>query len=187
MPLNDHLDLPKFVSKTDEDRFFLALASAERSHSDDPKARHVYQSGVGAVIVNRGRLVARAANILPPALKAGHAEADRSISEEERYHFIEHAERAAIFSGLHAHELLAGGTIYCTRFACSDCARAIIWAGLRKAVFGAGYGGEARWIASQRAARDMLRLAGVKVRVIATAGAGLPTGSTGPLSGVDQK
>ena len=158
--------LPTFRTQTDADRYFLELASAERSHSDDPKARHVYQSGVGAVIVNAGRIVARSANVLPPFLKKRHVDTERSIDEEERYHFVEHAERAAIFKALQAHENLNGGTIYCTRFACSDCARAIIWVGLRRAVFAAGFGNEGRWIASQRAALDMLRFSGVKVRVM---------------------
>jgi dCMP deaminase len=124
------------------------------------------QSGVGAVLVGSRGIIAQSANILPPALKSRHEAQNSTITEEQRYHFIEHAERAAIFQALLAGESLQGATIYCTRFPCSDCARAIVWAGIRRAVFATGYTGEARWLESQRAAMHILRKAGVVARVL---------------------
>lgn len=171
MNLPPHLPslIPKFSGKTDADRFFLALALGERFQSDDPKSRQVLQSGVGAVIVSKTAILAMSANVLPPALKAQHEKESRAISEEERYFFIEHAERSAIFKALLEGKSLIGSTIYCTRFPCSDCARAIVWAGIKRAVFGTGYAGEARWLASKRAAVHILRKAGVTVRVLSVA------------------
>lgn len=159
--------MPRFSGKTEADRYFLTMALAERSASDDPKSRQVIQSGVGAIIVRKNEVVSRSANVLPPRLKEAHIERRTDISEHERYHFIEHAERAAIFKALLANEKLEGATIYCSRFACSDCARAIVWSGISRAVFATGYAGEQRWLTSQRAAMDILRLSGVTVRVLA--------------------
>lgn len=169
--------LAKSSQKTEADKFYLTLALGERLRSDDPKARRVMQSGVGAVIVGRQGIIAQSANVLPPALKAHHQAHNRVITEEERYHFIEHAERAAIFQALLSGENLQGATIYCTRFPCSDCARAIVWAGIRRAVFATGYAGEARWLESQRAALHILRKAGVVARVL-----NLETNDDGSLS-----
>lgn len=116
------------------------------------------------------------ANVLPPALKAQHQETGRLISDEERYYFIEHAERAAIFEALLRGEDLTGATLYGSRFPCSDCARAIVWAGISRAVFATGYAGEARWLESQRAAVHILRNAGVTVRVLTVVGFGQELG-----------
>jgi dCMP deaminase len=126
----------------------------------------VLQSGVGAVIVGKQGIIAQSANVLPPALKSHHQRHNREITEEERYFFIEHAERAAIFTALNQRADLKGATLYGTRFPCSDCARAIVWAGIKRAVFATGYAGEARWLESQRAAVHILRKAGVVVRVL---------------------
>lgn len=110
--------------------------------------------------------IARSANVLPPLLAAAYRDNGDVVADDDRYFVIEHAERAAIFRALVAGHSLAGSTIYCTRFPCSDCARAIIWAGIRRAVFPSGFAGEGRWIGAQRAALQMFRQAGVKVRYL---------------------
>jgi dCMP deaminase len=158
--------VPNFKGKTEADRFYLTLALGERINSDDPKARRIQQSGVGAIIVGKKGILAQSANVLPPALKRDHDRHSRTISEEERYHFIEHAERAAIFKAMLRCTDLTGSTLYCSRFPCSDCARAIVWAGIDRAVFATGYAGEAHWLKSQQAARHILRRAGVTVRIL---------------------
>lgn len=166
LPIGDEADVPRFDRKTDADRHFMRLAMILRAESDDPKAQFVALSGVGALIVGRNGILAQSANVLPPSLKAHHLTLGHSISEEERYFFLEHAERAVIFKGLMAGKDLAGSTLYCTRHPCSDCARAIVWAGIRRGVFASGYGAEGRWLQSQRAARHILRNAGVVVRIL---------------------
>jgi dCMP deaminase len=114
----------------------------------------------------RDEVLAQSANVLPPALKESLLRVGSSISPAERYFFIEHAERAAIFKALLGGKDTRGSTIYCTRFPCSDCARSIVWAGIKRAVFATGYSEEVRWIDSQRAAVKLLRDAGVTVRIL---------------------
>jgi dCMP deaminase len=159
-----------FDSQTAADQFYLSEALSERANTDDPKGKIVLQSAVGAVIVKDNELLARSANVLPPALKIHMGLTGASINDESRYHLIEHAERSAIFKAMNAGTHIQGGTIYCTRFPCSDCARAIVWAGLSRAVFGGGFGGEKHWQASQRAALKILRDSGVRVRYLNVTG-----------------
>ena len=155
-----------FSSQTEADRFFLEIAMSERAASDDPKAKVSAPSGVGAVITSNNREISRSANVLPPKISDERSATGQLVEAEERYHIIEHAERAAIYKALNAGNDLNGATIYCTRFPCSDCARAIVWAGISRTVFPSGFAGEERWLTSQRAALDMLRQAGVTVRYL---------------------
>ena len=152
--------------KTAIDLYYLKIAFEESKNSDDPKARTVAQSAVGAVLVANGKIIGRSANVLPPALKARHVLLKRPIQEMERYHIIEHAERSAIFKAFLVGSSTVGSTIYCTRFPCSDCARAIVWSGVTRAVFASGFAAEKRWIDAQRAALEIMRDAGVTVRVL---------------------
>ncbi|MFT0861251.1 deaminase [Ancylobacter sp. G4_0304] len=158
--------IKKFTNLTEQDCFYLGQAFAVRSESDDPKAKHVPLSGVGAVIANRAGEIARSANVLPPKLKAAFQASDHAIDESERYFVIEHAERAAIFKALADGKDLKGATLYATRFPCSDCARAIVWSGIERAVFPKGFAGEVRWLDAQRAALRIMRDSGIKVRYL---------------------
>ncbi|RPF72680.1 deaminase [Aurantiacibacter spongiae] len=155
-----------FRNQTEADLHYLAEALGARSQTDDPKAKAFPQSGVGVVIAKGEVELARSANVLPPALAARFRHDMRGISDEERYHVIEHAERAAIYQALQKGIDLSGATLYGTRFPCSDCARAMLWAGIARAVFPSGFAGEDRWVVSQRAALHMLRHAGVTVRYL---------------------
>jgi dCMP deaminase len=51
-----------------------------------------------------------------------------------KYQFIEHAERNAIFAAARKGESTEGSTMVCAWAACSDCARAIVQAGIAKLV-----------------------------------------------------
>jgi dCMP deaminase len=156
----------RFSSLTEADRFYLAEAFEERLHTDDPKAKTVLQSAVGAVIANANGEIARSSNVLPPRLKAKMLEEKQDISTEDRYHVIEHAERAALFKAYLAGKNLQNATLYCTRFPCSDCARAIAWSPIRRVVLPNGFAGEKRWLEAQRAALRILRGSGIKVRYL---------------------
>ncbi|WP_225206054.1 deaminase [Novosphingobium huizhouense] len=158
--------ISRFTGRTEADRFYLDEAFRERSKSDDPKARHVAQSGVGVVLVGEEGEITRSANVLPPRLREAYSRSEKTVEADDRYHVIEHAERAAIFKAFLAGHNLNGSTIYCTRFPCSDCARAIVWSGITRAVFPSGFAGEARWIDAQRAALKIMREAGITVRYL---------------------
>ncbi|MBZ9769429.1 hypothetical protein LB526_21955 [Mesorhizobium sp. CA6] len=158
--------IPKFSTQTEADRYYLNEAFAVSQESDDPKAKLVPQSGVGAVIANKVGEVSRSANVLPPRLKAAFGAAGQSVRDQDRYFVIEHAERAAIFKAHEAHRDINGATLYGTRFPCSDCARAIVWAGIARVVFPRGFAGEMRWLDAQRAALRIFKDAGIKVRYL---------------------
>ena len=155
-----------FISQTEADHFFMAEAFHERLLTDDPKGKIVLQSAVGALITHSMEELARSANVLPPLLKEKLLETGEPVSDEDRYHVIEHAERSVIFKALISKKNLEGATIYCTRFPCSDCARAIVFVGIKRAVFAGGFAGELRWLSSQRAALKILRDGGVKIRYL---------------------
>lgn len=154
------------IGQTQIDRSMMKLALMERYKTDDPKGKVVIQSAVGAVIVAHEAVIAQSANVLPPKLKTHYEQAGRHVTDDERYHVIEHAERAAIFNAFADGHKLTSTTIYCTRFPCSDCARAIVWAGIKRAVFAGGFAGEKRWLSSQRAALRILREGGVSIRYL---------------------
>ena len=156
-----------FANQTAADRYYLLQALSERASTDDPKAALVPQSAVGAIIATKEKIIARSANVLPPPLRQQYSDAGLKVSDAERYYVIEHAERAAIFLALRSHAELTGATLYCTRFPCSDCARAIVWSGIKRVVFPAGFTGEQQWLTSQRAALQILRSSQITVRYLA--------------------
>ncbi|RKT24453.1 deoxycytidylate deaminase [Paraburkholderia sp. RAU2J] len=158
--------IAKFSNRTEADRHYLEEAYGVRKYTDDPKGKVFQQSAVGAVIASENGIIAQSANVLPPAIRSTFTQEGRTVSDEDRYFLIEHAERAAIFEALASHADLSKATIYCTRFPCSDCARAIVWSGIKRAVFSGGFAGEKRWLTSQRAALRILRDGGLTVRYI---------------------
>ncbi len=157
-------DLDKHTSQTDRDRIFLERAFTVAKDTDDPKAKIESRSGVGAVIVRERKIVGESANRLPAAIRELYTLEDPF--SEERYHFLEHAERSVIYTALAVGEQLDGSTIYCTRFPCSDCARAIIAVGIKRIVVAKGFADEGDWVISQRSALKLFRLAGTTVRYL---------------------
>ncbi|TDK48974.1 deoxycytidylate deaminase [Antarcticimicrobium luteum] len=107
---------------------FLALAAEMASWSEDRDFQ------VGAVIVGAGHEVrASGYNGLPRGVRADDdTRFDRASGE--KFHWIEHAERNAIYNAARSGAALAGCTIYVTRFPCADCARAIIQSGIARVV-----------------------------------------------------
>ncbi|MSU90313.1 dCMP deaminase [Rhodobacteraceae bacterium 2CG4] len=89
---------------------------------------------VGAVIVGEAHEVrASGYNGLPRGVSdADEARFDRASGE--KFHWIEHAERNAIYNAARAGTAIAGCTIYVNRFPCADCARAIIQSGIVRVV-----------------------------------------------------
>ena len=153
------------LNQTEIDRDFLSLALKISRESDDPKAKVVPASGVGAIVANAELEYVASANIIPPRLRSHLTLKD--TTDARRYTHIEHAERAAIFKACTSGFNVAGATMYCTRFPCSDCARAIVFSGIKRFVVPTGFSGEAGWVGSQRAALDILRIANVTVRYLA--------------------
>lgn len=132
-----------------------ALRAANGSH--DPHT----QNGAVLVSAKAGLLVA-AANALPP----GIAPTTQRLERPAKYEFVEHAERAAIYKAAAAGVPTDGATLYCPWFACQDCARAIICAGIATVVGSARCRAATpdRWLGAVLAGEAMLEEAGVGMR-----------------------
>ena len=126
--------------------------------SDDPRTQN------GAVLVSGKRMV-YATNRIPP----GVAHESHRLEPPLKYSFIEHAERGAIYAAAAAGVPTAGAILYCPWFACVDCARAIILAGIKEVV-GLAVSRNAtpqRWADNVNLAEAILREAGVGQRWLA--------------------
>jgi dCMP deaminase len=97
----------------------------------------------------------------------GVVESEDRWKRPAKYQYVEHAERNAIFSAARWGIPTDGLVMYCPWFACTDCARAIIQAGITEVV---GHDCElhatasASWKESIAVAYKMLDEAGVKYR-----------------------
>lgn len=103
---------------------FLGLCDQVAGWSEDRDFK------VGAVIVGPGHEIrATGYNGLPRGVSAGDdSRFDRASGE--KFFWIEHAERNAIYNAARSGAALAGCTLYVNRFPCADCARAIIQSGI---------------------------------------------------------
>ena len=124
---------------------------------------HDSSTQCGAVLVV-GRKLVYAANQFPAGLGRGEP-----LTRETKYLLIEHAERAAIYKAAACGVPTAGATLYAPWFACCDCARGIILAGIREVVglMRLRLATPERWEANIQKAEEMLVAAGVGVRWIA--------------------
>lgn len=141
--------------RTDVDWLRMAFQVAAE-HSDDPDTQN------GAVIAPPNSLAAWAANHIP----AGVAALPGRLVRPEKYRWMEHAERGAIYAAARMGTKTDGATLYCCWFACTDCARAIIEAGVRQVI---GHVTPrrltpGRWEAEVSCGERMLMEAGVSVR-----------------------
>lgn len=128
------------------------------AHSDDPRTKN------GAILV-AGRDRVFAANTLPH----GVHRAPERLEPPVKYRFIEHAERSAVYRAAQRGVATAGSRVYCPWFACTDCARALIVAGVSEIVGLAALRNATphRWESETSLAEQMLREAGVGMRWIA--------------------
>jgi dCMP deaminase len=108
------------------------------------QSSHDPHTHIGAVIVSPdGRISALGSNQFPYAV---HQTAPR-LERPAKYQFIEHAERNAIYRCAWTGYSTNGATMYTDGFACVECARAIICAGITTVV-------------SHQAAIDQMKLTG---------------------------
>lgn len=151
-------------SKTKSDKKFLAQATLKALESDDPKARINPNSAVGSVLVKDGVVIASEANRIPTVLRPKFMDLD--INSPDRYTVIEHSERNTIYAAWRDGLDPSEGTLYCTRFPCSDCARAIILSNIARLVVPSGTFEKGPWLVSQKKALRIMRLSGVTVRFL---------------------
>lgn len=130
------------------------------SASDDPRTRN------GAVLVSAdGDWVVHAANVIPLGVKRKKVR----VQAPAKYEFIEHAERAAIYNAAYFGIRTGGARLYVPWFACPDCARAIVMAGIEEVV-GSAVLRELtpeRWLTKITLGEKILDEAGVGMRWLA--------------------
>lgn len=83
----------------------------------------------GALLRSRQGFVVTAANQLPPIVHT-----TERVERPAKYLYIEHAERHVIYKAARDGIATKGATLYCPWFACAECARAIILAGITRVV-----------------------------------------------------
>lgn len=98
------------------------------------KGSHDNSTHTGAIIVPNIQDIALpfgAANRFPDGVQVTP---DRLADRELKLMFMEHAERSAIYTAARHGIRTEGATMYAPWFACIDCARAIVCAGIKKVV-----------------------------------------------------
>ena len=137
------------------DSFYLRIAAhVAQTQSDDPHTQN------GAVLVTEQGIVVSAANQLPRGVVIAPSRLDRPT----KYMYVEHAERNAIYTAARQGLPTKRATLYCPWFACADCARAIICAGITEVVGLAHPPAHGPWQESCDRGDEMFREAGVVYR-----------------------
>lgn len=100
---------------------FMELAQLIATWSKDPNTQ------VGSVIVNNQRQI----------IATGYNGIVRNVDDQTerfqrpaKYHWMEHAERNAIYQAAYTGHSVQGCTMFTTMFPCPDCTRAIIQSGI---------------------------------------------------------
>jgi len=143
---------------TDWDNRFMNLASHISKWSRDPNRK------IGAVIVgddNTEKSIGY--NGLPN--NADINKLDR-YEKPQKYMWVEHAERNAIYKAGKNGVQLEGCKIYVTYFPCVDCARAIIQSGIKEVCSPKPNFTHHRWGESWKISQQMFKECGVKIKYI---------------------
>jgi len=139
------------------DKRFYNLAKEISTWSKDPSTK------VGAVIVNSNkRILCTGYNGMPTDVN--DVPAKRWV-RPEKYFWVEHAERNAIYQAARYGISIEGSTIYTTTFPCADCTRAIIQSGI-KCIITPYYNDNAQWFDNWKVAEQMLLEANIDITAI---------------------
>jgi dCMP deaminase len=142
-----------------DDRF-LALARHISHWSEDPTTK------VGCVIVAPTNEVrALGYNSLPRKFE----KVPTRLTRPEKYKWMEHAERNAIYTAARTGVALHGCRMYLNWFPCLDCARAILQVGLAELIAVEPDWSSEHWGPLFLAARDLLEEGSVPVRFLTEA------------------
>ena len=105
---------------------FLELAELISTWSKDPSTK------TGAVVVGPDKEIR--ATGYNGFVRGVTDDVPERLERPTKYDFFEHAERNAVFNACLTGTCLKGCTIYCSLTPCTDCARAIIQAGIKTVV-----------------------------------------------------
>lgn len=136
------------------DRRFLRIAEEVRLWSKDPGTK------VGCVLVNERRIISTGYNGFPQTISD---DLERYIDREYKLSVTVHAEKNAILNAAKNGTKVEGSTLYVTFPPCSQCASAVIQAGVAKVVCPDPATAPERWRSNFIAANNLFYEAGVKV------------------------
>lgn len=143
------------------DEYFLRMVRFVAMKSKDTSNK------VGAVLVGPGREILTTGYNGPP--RGLRDDVPERQERPEKYQWIAHAEQNAVFNAARVGVSLIGATAYISD-PCIDCARALIQAGVREVVLASPEFSPFRqredWIPSLDKALDMLKEAGVGIRLV---------------------
>lgn len=104
------------------DKKFMEIVDSLTELTDDPSR------GVACLIVKENNIISHGVNVL----SRGVTKTEKRVSKPDKYNWISHAERNAIYKAARLGININGARMYCTYFPCVDCARAIIQSGISK-------------------------------------------------------
>jgi len=111
------------------DRYFFNIIDEIATRSKDPNTQ------VGTVIVDLDNCIrATGYNSLPRKVRDNPCVVPERFIRPEKYFWMEHAERNAIYASARIGVPLKGCRIYLNVYPCMDCARAVIQAGLTEVI-----------------------------------------------------
>lgn len=119
----------------DWDTYFMNLLEPISSRSKDPNTK------VGCVIVSKdNNIISTGYNSFPRGICDDKAE---RFERPEKYLWIEHGDRNAIYAAARVGTALEGSRMYLTGLPCMDCSRAIIQVGIKEVIYDADK--QAKW------------------------------------------
>ncbi len=142
----------KFLSHWD--KRFLRIAEEVRLWSKDPGTK------VGCVLVNERRILSTGYNGFPQLIEDS---LERYIDRNYKLSITVHAEKNAILNAAKNGTKVEGSTLYVTFPPCSQCASAVIQAGVAKVVCPNPALAPERWRSNFLAANELFYEAGVEV------------------------
>lgn len=155
----DWLPTPFALTTHPNDGYFLRLAYAHGNvTSPDPSTKN------GAVLVGQdSRIITYATNRFP----RGIAETLPRLNDRPtKYRMVVHAESGAILNAARHGKTTKNAILYCPFYSCSECAKAIIQAGIRRVVGHAQImviaSQHENWVESIRYGWEMMYEAGVE-------------------------
>jgi len=155
------------MNRPDWDQLYITMCYLVGMRSKDDKTH------VGSVITDSDNvLVATGYNSLSRGIEVDGEGKRLSREEGEKYYWIEHAERNAIYNAARRGTVLKGCKIYVPWLPCADCARGIIQTGVSEVIIhknGQDFYDEhtnGKWIDSHKRTTDMFLEAGVRLRYV---------------------
>ncbi len=155
------------MKRPDWDQLYITMCYLVGMRSKD---EHTH---VGSVIVDADNvLVSTGYNSLPRGIEDRPGTSRLSREQGEKYHWLEHAERNAIYNAARRGTALKGCKLYVPWAPCTDCARGIIQTGISEVIVhqnGQDFydlSTNGKWTDAHKRTTEMFLESGVKMRFL---------------------